>query len=90
MGTQGPGDLRMQEGPLSSNVLKPGSISHKVFPSEAGDRPLSTSSSTESVCAGDSLETEALGDHLHEDVLFLPRMTARTQVAVILGDISNC
>ena len=62
----------MQEGPLSSNDLKMGSISQKVFRSEAGDRPLSTSSSTKSVCAGDSLDTEAPGAHLHEDVFFLP------------------
>ena len=59
MGTQDPGDLRMQEGPLSSNVLKMGSVSHKVFPSEAGDRPLSTSSSTEYDWSWDSLDTEA-------------------------------
>ena len=39
----------MQEGPLSSNDLKTGSISQKVSPGQAGDRPLSTSSSTESV-----------------------------------------
>ena len=62
----------MQEGPLFSNDLKTGSISTKFFSSEAGDRPLSTPSSTESVCAGDSLDTEALGPHLHEDVFFPP------------------
>ena len=62
----------MQEGSLSSNDIKTGSISHKVFLSEAGDRPLSTSSSTESICAGDSLNTEALAAHLHEDIFFLP------------------
>ena len=72
MGTQDPGDLGMQEGSLSSNDIKTGSISHKVFLSEAGDRPLSTSSSTESICAGDSLNTEALAAHLHEDIFFLP------------------
>ena len=31
MGTQHPGDLRMQEGPLSSNDLKSRSISKKFF-----------------------------------------------------------
>ena len=31
MGTQHPGDLRMQEGPLFSNDLKTGSISTKFF-----------------------------------------------------------
>ena len=72
MGTQHPGDLRMQEGPLSSNDLKTGSISQKFSLSQAGDRPLSTSSSIESVWTGDSLDTEASGAHLHEDVISLP------------------
>lgn len=72
MGTQHPGDLRMQEGPLSSNDLKTASISQKVSPGQAGDRPLSTSSSTESVWAGDSLDTEAPGAHRHEDGISLP------------------
>ena len=31
MGTQHPGDLRMREGPLSSNDLKSRSISKKFF-----------------------------------------------------------
>ena len=62
----------MQEGPLFSNDLKTGSISTKFFSSEAGDRPLSTPSSTESVCAGDSLDTEALGASLPGRLLRTP------------------
>ena len=49
----------MQEGLLSTNDLNTGSSSQKVFLFEAGDRPLSTFSSTEYVWAGDSLDTEA-------------------------------
>lgn len=70
MGTQHPGDLRMQEGPLSSNDLKTGSISQKVFPSEAGDR--SVHLQLHRLCVGDSPDTAALGAHLHEEVFFLP------------------
>ena len=85
----------MQEGPLSSNDLKTGSISQKVFSCEAGHRPLSTSSSTETVCAGDSLDTEVLGTHLHEDVFFLPSVRSSQDDSQDPGmsqpeDISTC
>lgn len=49
MGTQHPGDPRRQEGPLPSNDVKMGSISRTFFPSEAGDPPLSTSTSMQSL-----------------------------------------
>ena len=61
----------MQEGLLSTNDLNTGSISQKLFPFEAGDRSLSTSSST--VCLGMGLTGHrSLGSHPHEDAFFLP------------------
>lgn len=45
MGSQRPGDQRSQEAPLSSNDLKMCSINQTVLPCQAGDTPLSTSTS---------------------------------------------